>query len=560
MRLVDEQGRETDRASLPESPAAISPRPNLAVLAGAAALIAAGAFFRVWRLSSVPGVSGDEGWWGIQALAWLSGQAYETNTTSGNPIDLFLLIPVGLVHLIAPPSFATLRYFPALANLLALPLAFVMVRKTYGATTAALQTVALAVLPTAIAHSRICQDPSQTVFWTGVVIYSSLMALTVRRRPWVPFGVALLTFPIALWTHPTNVFISPFLLLPISRLVQPLLPVSPRARAALLIGGIVCLAAVPLAALQALRAFAGWNEYVHKPWFAMATERLTDGALWFEFAANNARLFNGVTIYHYFSGARPWTVPFDALFVLVVLAAMAGFLRARRESSAAVDAGLIAACAGTWLLFYAFAGPEALRPHFERWGLCLLVPGSLVITRGTARWIEQARVKWIPVGAAGTVAAALVATYYVNYFAEFAASGGRSHLTYVTAAMEPKAQAVAAVIQKRSGTEPVTIVASQWWLERPVRYLASAYPNLQVVRDFPQENAPPRSGRLFAIEFVGTPELDQALTWMRMRGLAVDITHIDAADGRPLLVVLGEKGRVGGPSAVTTVLNDQLSR
>ena len=45
---------------------------------------------------------------------------------------------------------------------------------------------------------------------------------------------------------------------------------------------------------------------------------MTDGAQWFEFAANNARLFNGVTVYHYFSGARPATLPYDAAFVAVV--------------------------------------------------------------------------------------------------------------------------------------------------------------------------------------------------------------------------------------------------
>lgn len=516
---------------------------RIPVLAGAAALILAGAFFRVWRLSSVPGVSGDEGWWGIQALAWLANRPYETNTTSGNPIDMFLLVPVALVHAMAPPSFALLRSVPILANLLVLPVAFFMVRRIYGTTTATLHTVALAVLPAAIAHGRICQDPSQTVFWTGIVIYLALTGLTVRR-PWVPLGLTLLIFfPIALWTHPTNVFIAPFLLLPVAALVRPVLPHSYRARAALLGGALVVLAAAALGALSALRTLAGWNDYVHKPWFSIAAERMTDGALWFEFAANNARLFSGVTIYHYFSGARPWTVPFDAAFVTIALAALAGFVRAPRGPRSVADAGLIAACAGTWLLFYAFAGPDALRPHFERWGLCLLVPGALVIARGTAHWIEGATsARWIPVAAAGVVAATLLVTFNSYYFAEFAASGGRSHLTYVTAPIEPKAQALAAVLQ-RSGTTPVTIVASQWWLERPVRYLASMHPNVEVVREFPAQTTAEVARRLvsrglFAIEFVGTPELDQAFAWMRGRGLGVEVTTIHAADGRPLLAVL----------------------
>src|SRR6478609_3565346 len=54
--------------------------------------------FRLMRLSSVPGISGDEGFWGVQALAWLQGRPYVTHTTSGNPIDLVFLIPIAWLH------------------------------------------------------------------------------------------------------------------------------------------------------------------------------------------------------------------------------------------------------------------------------------------------------------------------------------------------------------------------------------------------------------------------------------------------------------------------------
>src|SRR5262245_35251094 len=123
------------------------------------------------RLSSVPGINGDEGWWGIQATSWLAGHAYEARTTSGNPIDMLFLVPVALAHEVGSPSFATLRAVPVLANLLALILGFLCVRRLWDTTTACVQTVAMAILPTAIAHSRFCQDPSQTVLWCSIVIY-----------------------------------------------------------------------------------------------------------------------------------------------------------------------------------------------------------------------------------------------------------------------------------------------------------------------------------------------------------------------------------------------------
>ena len=127
------------------------------------------------QLSSVPGISGDEGCWGMQALAWLAGRPYITHTTSGNPIDLLFLIPLRCCTPCAPPSFQLLRTVPALVNLLALPIGFWFVRRAFGETTAWIYTVTMACLPTAIAHSRICQDPSQTVFWTGIAIYLALL-------------------------------------------------------------------------------------------------------------------------------------------------------------------------------------------------------------------------------------------------------------------------------------------------------------------------------------------------------------------------------------------------
>src|SRR4051794_31610906 len=147
------------------------------VTAIVAVLLGTAIWFRLLRLGSVPGISGDEGWWGVQALAWLGGRPYEPRTTSGNPIDLFFPVPVALLHAIGPPSFALLRVVPVLANVLALAAAFVFVRRLFGETTAWIHTVVLAILPTAIAHSRICQDPSQSVFWSGLVVYLALLAV-----------------------------------------------------------------------------------------------------------------------------------------------------------------------------------------------------------------------------------------------------------------------------------------------------------------------------------------------------------------------------------------------
>jgi hypothetical protein len=519
-------------------------RDRLIVSALIVALFGTAICFRLLHLSSMPGVSGDEGWWGAQANAWLSGRPYEAHTTSGNPIDLFFLVPVALVHELASPSFFVLRAVPALVNLLALPVAFWFVRRLYGATTAWIHTVALAILPTAIAHSRICQDPSQTIFWTGIVIYLSLLGLKERSRTWVYLGTALVVFPIALWTHPTNVFIAPFLALPCVGAARHMLPASRAGRAILIVVTTSLVAIGLFAAGFALPHLAASHEYLDQPWLSIASARMADGTQWLEFAANNVRLFNGVTIYHYFSGARPATFPHDAGFVVVAGAAFWGFLLTSAARHRALDYGLIFACVTMWIGFYAFAGPQALRPHADRWGLCLIVPAILVLARGLAGWIEwRPRTRWLTIAAATLVATSLLTSFYVNYFGEFATTGGRSHLTYVTAPTEPKQQALDLILARSGGSDRVTIITQQWWLFWPIAYLALEHPNVSVSMGLQAERQPDlqetaRNGRLYFVEFVGTPQLGTTIDWIRARGLHAASTTIQDAGGRDHLEVL----------------------
>jgi hypothetical protein len=514
-----------------------------------AALLGTAIVFRSMSLSSVPGVSGDEGWWGVQALAWLSGRPYEAHTTSGNPTDLFHLVPLALLHAVAAPSFQLLRTLPALVNLLALPVGFWFVRRLFGDTTAWIHTVLLAILPAAIAHSRICQDPSQSVFWTALVIYLCLFGLEAGRRAWIYLGAALLVFPVALWTHPTNVFIAPFLVPLFAAAVGPIRSVSARGRL------LLYYATAPLTALgtyvgwMAVRHLTASNQFLDEPWLSMASARMTDGAQWFEFAANNARLFNGVTVYHYFSGARPATLPYDVASVAVVIALLSGFLLIPAARRTRRDYGLIFACAGTWILFYAFAGPDALRPHFERWGLCLLAPGALVLARGLAAWIEwRPRLRPLTIALATLVAASLLASFYVNYFREFATTGGRSHLTYVTSAVEPKQRALEFILNQQPGPGDVTVVAQQWWLYWPIAYLGSKHPGVSVTMSLDVDRGPGvqealQQGSVFFVEFAGTPESNATRARIRERGLRATCTTIPDASGRDLVEIL----QVGAP-------------
>ena len=515
---------------------------NIVLTAVIVVLLGTASWFRIMRLSSVPGISGDEGWWGVQALAWWAGRPYEAYTTSGNPTDQFFLAPLAVLHGLWRPSFLLLRALPAAVNLLALPAGFLLARRLFGTTTAWAYTVALATLPPAIAHSRICQDPSQTVFWTSVVIFLSLLGVKEHQRAWMYAGSLLLVFPIALWTHPTNIFIGPFLLMPCAAALQPLVPPSRYGRVILGAAAALTVAIGLLVGWFAITRLAGSGQHLDRPWLSIAASRLLDGSAWFELAANGARLFNGVTLYHYFSGARPDTIPYDVGFVLVAVSLLCGFALPRAADR--LDYALLAACAGTWLGFYAVAGPEALRPHAERWGLCLIAPSTLVLARGLTAWIEW-RPSWrlLPIGMAFIVAAGLLSSFYINYFTAFATTGGRGHLTYATAATEPKQQALEYILARSTGQSRVTIATGEWWLFWPIAYLATEHAQISMSLRSTEERGPDfagalENGRLFFVEFAGTPGAAARMEWIRARGRQASSRIIYDAGGRDLLEIL----------------------
>jgi hypothetical protein len=313
--------------------------------------------------------------------------------------------------------------------------------------------------------------------------------------------------------------------------------------------GAILIVLAGLATLAVVQHLSATIDYLNRPWLSNAAARMIDGRQWFEFAANCARLLNGVTIYHYFSGARPPTPPYDAAVVIVVAVALYGLLRGSRGAHRSLDAALFVATAGTLFGFYAFAGPQALRPHFERWGLCLIVPTILVLARGGSAWIESSpKMRWPKIAAATLVASCWLTTFYINYFREFAISGGRSHITYVTAKTEPKQQAWERIRGQTTGLRSVVVLTQQWWLYWPIRYLASEHPDVSVAMGLnraPQQDVEQaiQNGTLFLVEFAETPQLAAAVDWIHQRGLNVASTSVQNAGGRDFVLVLRVSAR-----------------
>ena len=130
----------------------------------------------------------------INAIAWLNGRPYEAHTTSGNPTDLFLLVPLAAVHALGPPSFWLLRASRQRSTCSRCPIGFWFVRRIYGSTTAWIYTAALAVAPTAshtAASARIRRSRSSGSAWSS----TWLLALVERARAIAWLGLRSAALP-----------------------------------------------------------------------------------------------------------------------------------------------------------------------------------------------------------------------------------------------------------------------------------------------------------------------------------------------------------------------------
>jgi hypothetical protein len=152
---------------------------------------------------------------------------------------------------------------------------------------------------------------------------------------------------------------------------------------------------------------------------------------------------------------------------------------------------------------YLVGGPEVIRPHRERYGMSLVVPTIVVISCLISSLIPEAadvrsrvvRLEYLAVVSAGCWG--LLYSFHVNYFNALRTTGGQSHLAFRAADVEPKQQAweliLADLSHPRAGDGstdhgstagaadraatprgPVTpVIAENWWLFWPLRFLAS---------------------------------------------------------------------------------------
>jgi hypothetical protein len=451
------------------------------------AILCVAAWFRGWELGRIPGVNGDEAWYGVATERILDRGCVSARTPTGNVINPFFMAPQIALHAFFEPSFTVLRISALASGLLALLVNYILCHRAFGWRMAWMTTLVHAVLPINIAYSRFAWDASQSLLFTLPVVYAGVLANQERERRRVWTLVGLFSLAAALLVHPTNIFVAPFW-----------------AVMSLVAWGdhIVALWRSPAARRIALPLVLLGFVLLLRPWFPRIAANIGSARNYASFAEHLGGLLSGASVYEYISGTmilEQYPTPayyrtqigLQALTIAVAGLVAWPFWKRIRNGGSAFDLSLVLAWLCSLVAFFVIAGPTAIAPHFERYAICLVAPTVLLIGRAFHWWMQPTtRFSTVTGPLLVVLGWCMLATFDTQYFDEFEQHGGRSHLTFRTAVIEPKQQVFERIAQKREPNVPVLIQTSEWWLYWPLQYLAYAHDNLLVELRSPDDPRP----------------------------------------------------------------------
>jgi len=465
---------------------AASPR----CLAAVTVLVLAWALWdRVWALGRWPGINGDEAWYAVQLLRMEQGAAIPRTPTGNLPGPLHLALLWSALAVL-PRELWVLRVPSVVTSVAAMAVTYVALRRHFGNETARVGLLLQACLPVGIVYARLGWDTSH-----GPLL-GALMAWAALERRWLLLP-PLVAF--ALWNHPTNVFVVPFLAGIILATADASASLAQAARR--VVPPMIALAAaLPVLVLTSSAA----SVVTPSQW----VERALSWQHWARFAAALGDFLAGAAPFAYTAGpplARPGTIAGWLVLAMATAIAVAGGRAAIRSSRA--FSGMLAGLIGTLAGFAIVAGTRALEPHSERYAMVLVTPvvlcAAVLLGRLSTRPLAS-RTGLVLSLAIGIIA---LGHTHVGYFRELALTGSTSHRTFWTGDIEPKAaawQSIRDEIERRSTRTPVRVIAEDWWTLQPLLYLAHGTPGVTVRRLHGGERLRPGE-TAFLVGFPGGP-------------------------------------------------------
>lgn len=460
-------------------------------------IIVTSLYFRVWMLGNIPGMNGDEAWWGSKVISFLQAEPIDWKTNSGNFTDPFYLLPLAGLHALFGGSFVLVRVIAVVSGILLLPVNYLLCRKIINLRTAIISTLLLAVLPINIMYSRFGWEPSQSVLFSLPVMYSALWYVGAQSKlRWAALATCL-CLGAALLVHPANFFLVCF------PLTAFLIQASNRLREPWKIPGYAAAVGVGMGLLGVL-AYGFAPEFTKTEMAARLPAFPWPGD-WIYFLGNYLRLFSGINSYRYIAGSCEWTttlpngskVDFHVWDILTALLFISAFwlliFQARHRESDDIedksirrkDYVLVAFILSSSLLFFVLSGPVRMGVSYERYVLWMVAPGVLLLSRGFDRVMQRwpRSHNWCTIS--GLIFCALLLLgFYLQYFQFMQQTGGRSEMAFRTAAVEPKLAAAEYIIGRSNSEQTTYVVSSDWFCHWPMAYIAKTKrvpPNVRFV-------------------------------------------------------------------------------
>jgi hypothetical protein len=244
------------------------------------------------------------------------------------------------------------------------------------------------------------------------------------------------------------------------------------------------------------------------------------------------------------SGFRWDCLPYDAAAWIVAGWLIWGLFRLfgrNRPELVCLAIGWIASLLG----FFVVAGPGALAPNFERYAIWIVAPTTILAAIAIVWWHTRPG----RAGKSSTILAialgwTLLFSFQTNCLEFLWQTGGRSHRTFRTAAIEPKQAALAAILARREARENVRIVASEWWIYWPMRYLSLSRrtdnieaPVTVEMSTATRPSVDSGSTRMWRVEFADSEACESIRQNSRAAGKIPREITISDFTGRPILTL-----------------------
>jgi hypothetical protein len=473
------------------------------------ALLALAVTARLLWLHSLPGVNGDEAWYGVWVEGALRDRVWGGATPTGNFPNPFFLAPLGIVQAIADPAPWVLRVPAVLSGLGFILVGYAGLRAAFGRSSATVFVLLAATAPTAIAYSRFGWDASETPL--AVMLF--LWCCFSRNWLWAAGALAA-----AFIVHPANIFLVPIFAAFLAEDLTPWLARRAGQPAARHLLGLVMIGGT-LAALAASLMLG-----------SVTPGELVSADYWRRIATLFSDLFSGVTVYTYIVGPPGGLVLHRVVAAVVLVTALGLLLFDRRSPRDRRATVLLAGLAVSVVAFAVIVGPAGLSPHRERYALLFVAPVLVLVAVALTRAFGER-------SAAGPCCAAILgclalAGVWMNYLAPLRLTGGQSHATFRTAAVEPKWQAALWIREHAAQCNSTMVWAESWWLAEPLRYFLFYRPAIEV-RQVDDGAMPPTGGcQTLGVVFAGSP-WDERLS----RGAPRPEAVIQDATGRPFILI-----------------------